>query len=65
MGDGYSTKAYWFYIEAYLSKDYSCHINNIIGRLYKYITSLYINYKEKRFTNSKDYKPFKVTKLVC
>ena len=35
-----------------------------IGKPYKHTTPLYINYKEKHFANSKDYKTLKVAKLV-
>jgi len=36
----------------------------VIGKPYKHTTPLYINYKEKHFTNSKDYEILKVAKLV-
>jgi len=35
-----------------------------MGKPYKYTTPLYINCKEKHFTNSKDYKTLKIAKLV-
>jgi len=59
-----STRACWFYIVAYLSKDHSYSIYNIIKRSYKYTTPLYINCKEKYFATSEDYKSLKVAKLV-
>ena len=35
-----------------------------IGKPYKHATPLYINYKEKHFTNSKDCETLKAAKLV-
>ena len=35
-----------------------------MGKPYKYTTPLYINCKEKHFTNNKDYEIFKAAKLV-
>ena len=35
----------------------------IIGKAYKHTTPLYINCKEKHFTNSKDYKVLKAARL--
>ena len=35
-----------------------------MGKPYKHITPLCINYKENHFTNSKDCKTLKVAKLV-
>jgi len=35
-----------------------------MGKPYKYTTPLCINYKEKHFTNIKDYEILKVAKLV-
>ena len=35
-----------------------------MGKPYRYTIPLYINYKEKYFTNSKDYETLKAAKLV-
>jgi hypothetical protein len=49
---------------AHLSKDHCYPTYLISGRPYKHTTPLYINCKEKHFTNSKDYKNLKAAKLV-
>ena len=64
IGDRCSTKAYRFCVAAYLSKDYSCSMCNIIGKPCEHTTPLCINCKEKHFANSKDYKSLKAAKLV-
>ena len=64
IGDRCSTRACRYCAAAYLSKDHSYSTYIIIGKPYQHTTPLYINYKEKYFTNSKDYKTLKVAKLI-
>src|SRR6266576_1966066 len=64
IGDRYSTRACRLGTEAHLSKDYSYSTYNIIGKPCKHTTHLCINYKEKHFTDSKDYEYLKAAKLV-
>ncbi|OCK88500.1 uncharacterized protein K441DRAFT_427272, partial [Cenococcum geophilum 1.58] len=54
IGDRCSTRAYRFYAAVYLSKDHYYPTCLIMGKPYKHTTPLYINCKEKYFTNSKD-----------
>ena len=49
---------------AHLSKDHACPTYIITSKPYKHTTPLCINYKEKHFANSKDYKTLKAAKLI-
>ena len=64
IGDRCSTRACRFYAAAHLSKDHCCPTCLIMGKPCKYTTPLYINCKEKHFTNIKDCENLNAAKLV-